>query len=163
MAAFSRVRAFIAALLWLISIGVAFAIENPCAFEPIKTDPKAANAFTPDQEVYLGDILAQMGHVDTTIVDDAALTSYLNTIGNRLVKQLPPNNLNFRFYLSDAPYANAFSIAGGRVYVTRKMIGFTRNEDELAAVMAHELGHIVTHQQAILYTRIFKGQIGVTE
>jgi hypothetical protein len=70
--------------------------------------------------------------------------------------------LKYRFYLSNLPTANAFSIAGGRVYVTRKLIGFARSEDELAGVLAHELGHIVTHQSAIEYTRFFHA-IGITE
>lgn len=140
-----------------------FALEpGSCAIAPIKADPKIANAFTAEQEVYLGDILAEYGQVNGVAIENDVLNSYLSLIGVRLVKQLPPTNLSFRFYVADASYANAFSIAGGRVYVTRKLIAFNRSEDELAAVIAHELGHIVTHQQAILFTKVFRQKIGVT-
>ncbi len=162
MANSARVLALVI-VVYLFSTFVYAVEKGACAFDPIKTDPKHTNVFAPDQEVFLGDILAEVGHMNATVVEDEELTRYLNVIGNRLIKQLPQTNLNFRFFLSDAPYANAFSIAGGRVYVTRKLIGFAHNEDELAAVMAHELGHIVTHQQAVLFTKIFKAQIGVTE
>jgi hypothetical protein len=156
----SRVIAVL--LLLIFAPSVTRAIEPSCAVAPIKPDPKRANYFTPEQEVYLGEILADWNGDTARIVDDSALNSYLKKIGSRLVAHLPKTDLDFRFYVYDAPVANAYSIAGGRVYVTRKLIGFTRNEDELAAVMAHELGHIVTHQMAYDFSQLFKKQIGVT-
>ena len=98
----------------------------------------------------------------TDEIDEPELTAYLQKLGDGLVQRLPPTGLKFRFYLSSLPEANAFSIAGGRVYVTKKLIGFVHSEDELVGVLAHEIGHIVTHQSAIDYTRFFK-TIGVTE
>jgi hypothetical protein len=69
----------------------------------------------------------------------------------------------FRFYLIDLPQVNAFSIAGDRVYVSRKIVAFAHNDDELAGVLAHELGHIVTHQSAIEMTRAFREILNVTQ
>jgi predicted Zn-dependent protease len=109
-------------ILFLSSSYANFAVERgSCAFPPIRTDPRAVNAFGPDQEVYLGDVLAEYGQMSAISIDDEALNSNLVLIGNRLVQQLPVTGLNFRFYVADAPYANAFSIVGGRVYVTRKL------------------------------------------
>ena len=118
--------------------------------------------FTPAQEVDLGEVLVEIVRDNAKELDDPDLTAYLQQIGDRLASHLPPLGLKYRFYLSNLPTANAFSIAGGRVYVTRKLIGFARSEDELAGVLAHELGHIVTHQSAIEYTRFFHA-IGITE
>jgi len=47
------------------------------------------------------------------------------------------------------------------VYVTRKMVAFIHNDDELAALLAHEIGHIYTHQQAIDFTRLFHEKLDV--
>jgi len=119
--------------------------------------------FTPEQEVALGDFFADQEAARIRPIEDKELNAELERIGNRLVNHLPSTGLNFRFFLSDAPLANAFSMVGGRVYVTRKLIGAVRSEDELAGVMGHELGHIVTHQQAKLYTRVFREKLGITE
>ncbi len=122
-----------------------------------------ANMFSPEQEDYLGGFLAEKIAPSMNVIEDEQLTGELQRIGKRLVENLPPTGLHFRFYLSDSPQANAFSIVGGRVYVTRKLIAVVHNEDELAGVMGHELGHIVTHQQAILFTKIFRERLGITE
>ncbi|MGA8308258.1 MAG: M48 family metalloprotease [Candidatus Acidiferrales bacterium] len=114
------------------------------------------NIFSPQEEIALGDIFAQSLDAHLAAIDDDALTGHLRAIGDRLSAQLPVSGLHFRFYLSDAPQANAFSIAGGRIYVTRKMVSFLRSEDELAAVIGHEMGHIVTHQSAIENTGLLQ-------
>lgn len=121
-----------------------------------------ANIFTPQQEVDLGDVIAGFVAPSHRPIEDDALAAHLRAIGDRLIAQLPPTDLRFRFYLADWPQANAFSIVGGRVYVARKLISFARTEDEVAGVLAHELGHIVTHQQAIDFTRYFQ-QVGINE
>ena len=121
-----------------------------------------ANIFTAQQEVDLGDVIAGFVAPSHRPIDDDALAAHLRAISDRLFAQLPPTGLRFRFYLADWPQANAFSIVGGRVYVALKLISFAKSEDEVAGVLAHELGHIVTHQQAIDFTRYFQ-QIGITE
>ena len=120
------------------------------------------NIFSPEQEIELGDILAAFVEPSIHPIDDEALAARLRAVADRLVAQLPPTGLRFRFYLADWPQANAASIAGGRVYVARKLVSFAKSEDEVAGVLAHELGHIVTHQQAIDFTGYFQ-QIGITE
>jgi hypothetical protein len=46
--------------------------------------------------------------------------AYVNDIGARLVKHLPPTGLKFRLYLVDLPEANAFNIPGGHVFISRR-------------------------------------------
>ncbi len=96
------------------------------------------------------------------IIDDDNLNAYLSSVGERIVHHLPPTKMNFRFYLIDLADVNAFSIAGGRVYIARKVVALAQSEDELAGVIAHELGHIVTHQTSILVTRRLREVLGVT-
>jgi len=119
--------------------------------------------FSDQQEADLGDAMAEQIAPRLTIIENDALTMYLRALGNRLVQHLPPSNLNFRFYLVELPEPNAFSIAGGRVYVSRKLIIFAHSEDELAGVLAHELGHIMTHQSAIYMTRRLREVLGITQ
>src|SRR5215472_812288 len=135
---------------------------SPCALTPLSPPKPGSNMFTPEQEGEIGDFLSDQSMSWIRPIEDRELSAELQRIGERLVKHLPPNALKFRFSLSDASQANAFSFVGGRVYVTRKLIGQLRSEDELAGVMGHELGHIVTHQQAKMYTRVFREKLGIT-
>jgi hypothetical protein len=136
---------------------------SPCALTPLSPAKPGSNLFTAEQEGEIGDFLSDQSIRWIRPIEDSELSAELQRIGERLVKHLPPNELKFQFFLSDASQANAFSFVGGRVYVTRKLIGQVHSEDELAGVMGHELGHIVTHQQAKLYTRVFREKLGIAE
>jgi WD40 repeat protein len=132
----------------------------PPAIQPV---PHEVDMFSDQQEVDLGDAMAEHIARRTKVIEDENLNAHLRALGNQLVQNLPPTNMTFRFYLIDLPEVNAFSITGGRVYVSRKMVALTQNEDELAGVLAHELGHIVTHQTAIFVTTRFREVLGVTQ
>ena len=69
--------------------------------------------------------------------------------------------MKFRVILIDEPIVNSFSVGAGRIYVTRKMVAFLRNDDELAGMLGHAMGHILTHQNAIEMTRRFREILGV--
>ena len=62
-------------------------------------------------------------------------------MGQRVARHLPDTGIHFEFLLYDRPEIQAFSMPGGRIYVSRKMIAFLKNEDELAGVLGHETGH----------------------
>ena len=70
------------------------------------------------------------------------LTNYISTIGNKLtnVSELP--SINWKFTILNSKEVNAFAVPGGYIYVTRGLIALANNEAELAAVLAHEIGHI---------------------
>ena len=132
----------------------------PLPPSPFANEP---NIFSPQQEMYLGEISADHLERNFRVIQDVALTEPLQRVGERLLRGLPAGGLEYRFQLFDLPEANAFSMAGGRVYVSRKMVAFAKDEEELAALLAHEIGHVYTHQQAIDYTRWFHDALGVTQ
>jgi WD40 repeat protein len=127
---------------------------------PAATQP---NIFPGEKEIWLGDAFAEQIQKDYRLIEDPVLTAYLSRIGERLTKNLPLNDLKFRFYLVDLPDANAFVLPGGRIYVSRKLVAIAQSEDELAGVISHELGHLVTHESAVDWTQIFCDVLGVTE
>lgn len=95
-------------------------------------------------------------------IKNEALNTYLDTIANRLLSGLPPTKTRFRLVLIESPEINGFSLAGGRVYLTRKLVANAQNEDEVAGVIAHEMGHILTHQFAFETTANLRRLLGVT-
>lgn len=69
--------------------------------------------------------------------------------------------MHYEFLLYDQPEIQAFSMPGGRVYVSRKMVAYLRTEDELAGLLGHELGHLAARQQALDMSRDFREVLGI--
>lgn len=126
---------------------------------PTSTEP---NFFTDEKEVFLGDAVAEHIQKNYRVIDDESATKYLSQIGERLTANLPLTKLRFQFFLVDLPDANAFVLPGGRIYVSRKLVAAAQVEDELAGVIAHELGHLVAHEGAIDMTRRLREVLGIT-
>jgi predicted Zn-dependent protease len=59
-----------------------------------------------------------------------------------LAKASDRPNLAWTFIVLDTDGVNAFASPGGLVHVTRGALGLVKNEAELAAVLAHEIGHV---------------------
>ena len=117
--------------------------------------------FTSRQEGELGEIIRQQQESDFLVIEDDQVTSYLKRIGDRVAQHLPDTGLHYQFLLYDQPEIQAFSMPGGRVYVSRKMVSFLRNEDELAGLLGHELGHLAARQQALDLSRYFRDVLGL--
>ena len=119
--------------------------------------------FNDQQEMDLGDAIAEHVQRQFLVIDDQDLTGYVQRIGQRLLAQAPPTDLKVQFFLFDLPIANALTLPGGRVYISRKLIAMTRNEDELASVIGHELGHVLTRQPTMHFTQLIRDALGVAQ
>ena len=105
--------------------------------------------FSPEQEMILGELTVQQLASEFRQVNDPGLTAYVNELGAKLIKHLPPTGLTFTFHIIEYPEANAFNVPGGHVFISRKLIALANSEDELASVIAHELGHASVHHGAV--------------
>jgi len=121
------------------------------------------NIFSIQQEIDLGDAMAEHLQHDFRVIDDEEVTAYLASEANRMASQLPAEHLQMKVFLIDIPVLNAFSIAGGRIYVARKMAGFLRRDDELAGLLGHEMGHILSRQVGVEMSERFRAVLGVTQ
>jgi peptidase M48-like protein len=129
------------------------------AFSNIVTEQ---NIFSEQQEEWLGEILDPQIRKRFHVIRDPE-SDYLQKIGARLLAQLPPTPMHYSFTIIDLPDNNAFGVPGGHIYLSRRIISLTHNEDELAGLLGHEIGHIITRQTGIDLTREFKTVLGVTE
>jgi WD40 repeat protein len=144
-----------------IFVSPAVNAQRPCPLAPIPTVDPGANMFNSRQEMDLGDAFAEQFRRQFHVIDDPAVTAYLQHVGDRLVQHLSAGSIKYQFVLYDQPVANAFGTVGGRIYVSRKLVSFMRNDDELAGLLGHELGHLVAQQVAMEWTKLFKKVIGV--
>jgi predicted Zn-dependent protease len=141
---------------------VAATQSSPCAVPSFSKVVNEPNIFNEQQEDWLGTILDEQVLKQYNIVEDPE-RDYLQKMGERMLAQLPPTSRHYEFYIIDYPINNAFSLGGSKIYVTRQLIAFLQNEDELAGLLGHEIGHVVTHQIAIDVTRMFRKALNVTQ
>lgn len=76
------------------------------------------------------------------VSDDPLLTDYLESLGKELLAADQSAGGRFSFFLIDQPVVNAFAGPGGYIGVYSGLILASESEDELAAVMAHEIAHV---------------------
>jgi hypothetical protein len=144
------------ALLFLMMVAQAgFAVEPVCNLNQPRLRVNRSDIFTDQQEQWLGDVQADMIEPRYTLLP-AGEDTYLDVIGQRLLNQLPPTSIHYTFRIYESPDLRAFSLAGGHVYISRKLIMDARSEDELAAMLAQEIGRIYIHHAASAVTRRLK-------
>ena len=70
------------------------------------------------------------------------VNSAVRVIGDRLEEGLEDSEYNYRFVVFDSDMINAFTVPGGNILISTGLIGFCDSPEELAAVIAHEMGHV---------------------
>jgi len=103
------------------------------------------------------------------VVEDPLVTEYINEIGSRIVAQTNDGDHAFTFFMVEDERINAFALPGGYVGVHTGLLEASRNEDELAGVLAHEVAHVTQRhiaraihansRQSILSTAMMLGAI----
>jgi hypothetical protein len=131
-----------------------------CSFLQPPLSVHRANIFTPEQEQWLGDAQAERAEPGYLLLPEAK-SEYLTMLGEKLLAQLPPTPVRYSFRIFESGEVRSFSLAGGHVYVSRKLVLDARNEDELAGALAHEIGRIYTHHTATVYTLALDKLMGV--
>ncbi|MEQ8955855.1 MAG: M48 family metalloprotease, partial [Gammaproteobacteria bacterium] len=76
------------------------------------------------------------------LYEEEELLAYVREVGNKMAAVSHRPDLEYSFYIIDSPEINAFALPGGYVYVNRGLLTFMNTEGQLAAVLAHEIGHI---------------------
>ena len=91
------------------------------------------------------------------VYGDANVARYVTEVGNRVLAtshlRRPGADEQVRatpvtFTVLDSPVINAMALPGGYIYVTRGMLAHLNNEDQLATVIAHEIGHVAARHAA---------------
>lgn len=121
------------------------------------------------EEARIGHAIMRNIRASGRLVEDPLITEYVNDIGHRLSAQVNEGDHQFTFFVVDDPQINAFALPGGFIGVHTGLLEATRNEDELAGVLAHEIAHVTqrhiaravhaNQRQSILSTAIMLGAI----
>ncbi len=105
---------------------------------------KAFEDITPEQEYYIGRTIGAIILEKYKPYEHAPTTHYINRLGQTLSRfsDLPELYDGYHFMVLDSPEINAFATPSGLIFVTRGMLRCCPDEDALAAVLAHEIGHV---------------------
>ncbi len=123
---------------------------------------------TAEQEQQVGYFLDAVWQDRGYLLDpDHPVTMAVGRVGQRLAEVSDRSDIKYRFkIISDRDTKNAYGVPGGFVYATMGMIELCESEEELAAVVAHELGHIAarhgikTRQETQQYIRVHNVTVG---
>ncbi len=127
--------------------GCAAMAVAPVAAIAYKGATKASDASRPitdSEEYYIGRAVAARILTKYKLSQDTKLTEYVNEVGNVVArKSTRPNPFRgYHFAVLDTGEINAFACPGGIIFVTKGLVMTCKNEDQLAAVLAHEVGHV---------------------
>ncbi len=95
-----------------------------------------------EQEVAMGDSISKQVEKEYKLAGDEHMQERVELIGKRLVKVCDRKELIYHFKVLDIDDINAVSLPGGWVYIFKGLVDKAKNDDELAGVIAHEIGHI---------------------
>jgi predicted Zn-dependent protease len=112
-----------------------------------KTGSKAIDAskeISDSEEYFLGRGVAARILSQYPLSKDQALNTYVNEVGQTVARKStrPRTYKGYHFAVLDSSTPNSFACPGGIILITKGMIKTCGNEDQLAAVLAHEVGHI---------------------
>lgn len=94
------------------------------------------------QEISIGKKYHSQIIQETQPYDNKDLQAYVQRIGDSLAKESHRPNLFYRFTVLDSADINAFALPGGYIYINRGLMSYLSSEEELAAVLGHEIGHV---------------------
>jgi predicted Zn-dependent protease len=104
----------------------------------------AARGISDSEEYYIGRAVAARLLARNSLSQNQDATLYVNEVGQAVAKKssMPRTYRGYHFGILETSEPNAYACPGGIILVTRGLIKECQNEDELAAVLAHEVAHI---------------------
>jgi predicted Zn-dependent protease len=142
-------------------LSVAVAMLAACATNPA-TGNKEFSLMSEAQEIQLGQEMDGQVRREMGVYEDAGLQRYVSEVGLRLARASERPNLPWHFTVVDQPAVNAFALPGGYIYITRGILSFLHDEEQLAGVMGHEIGHVTARHSAQQYTKATSAGVGLT-
>ncbi len=143
-----KLRFIIAGIVALVAV---LSYYGTSSLNPV-TGEKQRVSLTAEQEIAMGlrtapQMAAQFGGLS----GDAKAAALVKEIGQRLVAQSVAARSPYKYdfhLLADARTVNAFALPGGQIFITGGLLKLLRSQGELAAVLGHEVGHVLARHSA---------------
>lgn len=120
--------------------------EVEITFQPQRDLPRLEAQIAPDEENVIGRAVAAKLFSLYRNIDNTALTLYVNRVGKTVAgfSPRPDTFVGYSFVVVESPEVNALAAPGGYIFLSRGLLERMSDEDMLAAVLAHEVAHVVS-------------------
>jgi predicted Zn-dependent protease len=110
---------------------------------PLAQSP--ALAMSTSKEIAQGKVENAQIDSESVIIKDPFLTSWVSSITDKLIQYRIRRDIPYQFTIIQDESINAFAIKGGFVHVNMGLLNFVNSDDDLAATLGHEMGHVELH------------------
>ena len=115
-----------------------------------------------DEEVKMGLEFSKEVPKQEKIYENVPVTVYVQAVGGRVVKNCDRQDIAYHFVVIDKDEINAFALPGGYIYVYTGLMKDIDDESQLAAVIAHEVGHVTARHSTERLTALYGYQFLVS-
>ncbi|MBI3945926.1 MAG: M48 family metalloprotease [Armatimonadetes bacterium] len=115
---------------------LALCVLNACCSVPARADLETA------LEKIIGRQAATVLSEQYGSESNPVLVEWVRRIGGRVSAASPRRDVKYRFQIIEMNEPNALALPGGYILVTKGLLEFVNDDDELAAILAHEVGHV---------------------
>jgi len=122
---------------------VLFAIMGCSTEYNLATKKEEKYYYSTDQEVQMGKAINKSVEKALKFSNDPLVQKRIADIGKKIAAVSDRKEIDYHFRVLDDDVVNAVSLPGGYIYVNSGLVDEADNDDELACVLAHEVGHIV--------------------
>jgi len=139
-------------------LAVSLAFVAGCAVNPI-TGTKELMLFPEEHDVELGagyapEIEKELGGR----IPNDAVQNYIDSVGQRIAAVSHKPSIEYHFTAVEDDSVNAFALPGGYIFITKGMLAKLQNEQQLAAILGHEITHVVARDTAAAMSK----EIGIS-
>lgn len=140
-------------LPWLALL-ISLSLLTACAINPV-TGQQELVLMSEQQELAMGaQYYPQTTQLSNGLVPhDQGLQSYVSQVGHKLARVSHRPDIPWEFNVVNSDQVNAFALPGGKISLTRGLLAKMDSEDEMASVLAHEIGHVTARHSVTQYTR----------
>ncbi|MFD2725465.1 M48 family metalloprotease [Hyunsoonleella rubra] len=128
---------------------VAFAFLRKCSQQEENpyTGRTQTITLSPEQEIAIGlQSAPQMAQQHGGLHPNTQYQALVDNVGNKLVNNSIARKTPYKYefhLLNDPRTINAFALPGGQIFITHALFSKLQNEDQLAGVLGHEIGHVL--------------------